>query len=359
MRYSRVFLAFFLLLSGVTLLNRAVAQQVKAAPTDDYSRAAARLNDPKSTDDAALDALLAIRKMPIQNEAPDLWSKIAADASFSVQRRRYAICQIVDRRLLPGMTIAQIGNLLEAAGWLTRDDVGNYSRGHTGPPTVQFMVSSGDTIGIIPHLGGANASPWNLGFGFDGKPDPGDIYLSLIGKPSSADSVRITQASVINHTSDFTGKMAGFVERSSWPNHWAAGPKQMDAAMATIASAMAGYLNAGSDGNPPIDPDNSNKAQVIHAFNIVIVNVEYELGKGDAQPGIELLANIQKCAELVGEYYRHDLLRPSDSRDAAKTCSDSMTAAVKEILISAGKMTQDKRNEYEMSFDELLIRKAQ
>jgi hypothetical protein len=338
------FLAFFLSLVGISLLNRAVAQEVKAAPPEGYSRAAAILNDPKATDDAALDALLAIRKMPIQIEAPDLWSKIAADASFSAQRRRYAICQIVDRRLLPGMTIAQVGKLLAAGSWLARDDVGNYRRGGgSGPPIVPADLPDGGKLVIIPHLGDANFGPWILGVGFDGKPDPADIYLSLIGRPSPADSVRISQASVQNHSSDFTGKMAGFVERSGYPNHWAASPKRMDPAMTTMASAMDGYLKAG-------------ETQVAFAFNLVILDVEYEVGAGNAKPGPELLAHVQNYADRVGQDYAHDPLQPSEKEAAAKTCLDSTTDAVKEILISATKMDQATRDEYEMSLDQLLIR---
>jgi hypothetical protein len=76
-----------------------------------------------------LQALRVLHDSKITNEPPEFWTAIANNANYDVDRRRRAVLQLFARHFKPGMTLHQIGLMLNHPTWLKRSECGWFASG--------------------------------------------------------------------------------------------------------------------------------------------------------------------------------------------------------------------------------------
>jgi hypothetical protein len=52
-------------------------------------------------------------------EPPDFWTRIANSAEYTKRHRRVAVIELFRRHVKPGMTVGELGTMLEGAAWLS------------------------------------------------------------------------------------------------------------------------------------------------------------------------------------------------------------------------------------------------
>jgi hypothetical protein len=76
--------------------------------------------DNRCTEDALR---AAIRNMGLVEEAPNFWTNIGSDESYSRAHRRHCIFQLFYRHIVPGMTLADLSRIVGRPTWLSEKDV--------------------------------------------------------------------------------------------------------------------------------------------------------------------------------------------------------------------------------------------
>jgi hypothetical protein len=89
--------------------------------------------DAHATTNSVIHALQAIQSLKTTNEPPAFWSAIANDPGFSADHRRRAVLQLLARHFKPGMTVQEIGNLLNHPNWFTASDCLPFGSGAPPP----------------------------------------------------------------------------------------------------------------------------------------------------------------------------------------------------------------------------------
>jgi len=89
--------------------------------------------DPRATTNELVRALLTLRDSKVTNEPPTFWSAIANSSEYSIDHRRRAVFQLLARHFHSGMTLGQIGVLLDHPTWLDDQRVNGTPSGAAFP----------------------------------------------------------------------------------------------------------------------------------------------------------------------------------------------------------------------------------
>ena len=72
------------------------------------------------------------------NLTPSFWSSIANDEDYSYEKRQVAVVELFQRFVKPGITLNQLGDILNKPTWLKDDDI-NLIEYHTGPSLLKYL----------------------------------------------------------------------------------------------------------------------------------------------------------------------------------------------------------------------------
>ena len=113
--------------------NRADAQPLVV------SNALRVISNPQTRTNELVDALRVLRNSSWTNEPPEFWSHIANSTNYPVDSRRRAFLQLFERHFRSGMTLPEIGRMIDHPKWIRRYDIIPFGSG--GAP----MLSSDRT----------------------------------------------------------------------------------------------------------------------------------------------------------------------------------------------------------------------
>ena len=174
------------------------------------------ISDPQTPDGYVRSAISSIRRYPTDEVPSQFWSDIANSGLYTIAQRRWAVLQLIDRYAQPQWTLRELGNLLASPTWLRQEEITYIDVPTTGAvPAPSFPTDLEPTdslIGIrvcLPTMGGDM-----IYLRMRARPDPKDVYTALMGNPSPADNIQVTEIAPVFYGA---GGIGGF--------HWRGGEK--------------------------------------------------------------------------------------------------------------------------------------
>jgi hypothetical protein len=143
------------------------------------------LTDPLLTDHALLNALLNLEDEI--EETPGFWSAIANDKNFNDNHRRYAVFMLFKRHVKAGISINQLGELMNKPSWLSYEDVTLIEK-IAGEMPIEFsLADSFFIIKVFSHLSYGRWEYWGIYFKIEGKINRRDFYNIISGENGQID----------------------------------------------------------------------------------------------------------------------------------------------------------------------------
>lgn len=134
------------------------------------------LADPNSTLEQLDEAIAHLDKA---GESPGFWSAIANSPDCRPEHRRLAVRELFKRHVKPGMTLAELGELLDDPTWLADDDVSAVTAVGGKVPVSMTPGDSVFVVALFPKLPGEQTSHWAIYLRVEGKVEREGLLQAL------------------------------------------------------------------------------------------------------------------------------------------------------------------------------------
>ena len=121
----------------------------------------------------------AIRGLGPVTEPARSWSAIANDDGYSPEHRRRAVFELFRRHASPGMTLGDLGRLLDGATWLHDDDVSVVTALGGKIPVEWTLADTVFVLAVFPDLPGDRFTHWAVYVRAAGKVERGEFLQAL------------------------------------------------------------------------------------------------------------------------------------------------------------------------------------
>jgi hypothetical protein len=152
------------------------------------------ISNPQTRTNEFVDALRVLRNSSWTNEPPEFWSRIANSTSFPSESRRRAFLQLFERHFRSGMTLPEVGRMIDHPKWIRRRDIIPFGSG------------------AAPMLISDNAGFWLIVLGEDDRKQLDTIFFRFRdGSPRDPYSTLAGVKPVGGTVGQETNKIAGIV----------------------------------------------------------------------------------------------------------------------------------------------------
>jgi hypothetical protein len=161
---------------------------VHAKPDEVFNHSARIIRDPAAWKSTVSEAIQSIRRLPPDRQQLQLWTEVANDGRYSDVRRRWAILQILDRHVVRGMSLQEVGQLVAPGSWLAGAGI-QYVDIIAG--WVPLVVRPGETLMLVQPVVLRPPDLLAIYFRLTGRPPIEEVRASLHGRQSGADGIVI------------------------------------------------------------------------------------------------------------------------------------------------------------------------
>lgn len=136
----------------------------------------------------------AIRKLGPVTESAQFWVDMANSEQYGQDHRRQTVFQLFKRHVSPGLTLAELAQILDNPGWLANEDIAVVTA-LTGEIPVKWTLE--DTVfvlSVFPALADGRYDHWAIYLRVSGQVDRESFISLLRGGPASEE---VKQARVL------------------------------------------------------------------------------------------------------------------------------------------------------------------
>ncbi len=161
----------------------------------DVAKWTAIVTNRNSKDDEWAEALRQLDRPP---EPPSVWTKVANDSAYSVDRRRQALFKLFERHIAPRTTLKELGHVLAGAKWLNDGDVVPLL-GCSGIVPLKAADAATSDIRILPGQD-RNDPSWHIYLRISKKLEAKELARALRGEelPPRAGEIKVLEYALCN-----------------------------------------------------------------------------------------------------------------------------------------------------------------